>query len=408
MSSVSKFALAVALLSGGGSIVPVAPAAAQEAQTAELGKAERAALLAFRTALEAKDYSAATSAMNAAQSAARTGYSRYLASALQLRLGIETNNIGLQTTAIESILGSGSAPAADIPVLHRNQAALFLNAGKLDRAEASLTRYIELAPNDPEGILALAQVKNDRKKPQEAVALLDRAIDARKAAAQPIPESWYRRGLSIAVQNRMMPQSLRLSRALVAAYPSAVNWRDAALLHRDAAGADQEMTLDTWRLQRSAKALAGERDYLQFAQSLSTSGLPGESKAVLDEGVSAKMVDPAKATFKDLILSTGKRASTDRAGLAARQSKALAAASGTEALKTADAFLAQGDDMKAAALYRAAIEKGSIDANVANTRLGIALARAGQRAEAEAAFRAVGGARADLANLWLVWLSQRG
>jgi Flp pilus assembly protein TadD len=64
--------------------------------------------------------------------------------------------------------------------------------------------------------------------------------------------------------------------------------------------------------------------------------------------------------------------------------------------------------MKAAALYRAAIEKGSIDANVANTRLGIALARAGQRAEAEAAFRAVGGARADLANLWLVWLSQRG
>jgi predicted Zn-dependent protease len=89
--------------------------------------------------------------MNAAQSAARTGYSRYLASALQLRLGIETNNIGLQTTAIESILGSGAAPAADIPVLHRNQAALFLNAGKLDRAEASLTRYVELAPDDPEG-----------------------------------------------------------------------------------------------------------------------------------------------------------------------------------------------------------------------------------------------------------------
>jgi tetratricopeptide (TPR) repeat protein len=406
MNSVSKVALGVALALGSTIALTSGPAAAQT-QTAELNKSERAALLAFQTALEAKNYTAATSAMNAAQSAARTGYSRYLASALQLRLGIETNNIGLQTTAIESMIGSGVAAPAELSQLYRNQAALFQNAGKLDKAEAVMTRYLETAPNDLDGMLGLAQIKHDRKKPQEALTLIDRAIDLRKASGQPVPESWYRRGTALALQNKMMPQALRLSRALVAAYPTPVNWRDAVLVHRDAVGADGEASLDAWRLMRTTNALAGERDYLQLAQVLSSSGLPSESKAVLDEGVSAKMVDAGKATYKELLASTGKRAATDRAGLNARQTKAMAAATGTEALKVGDAFLAQGDFAKAATLYQAALQKGSVDASLVNTRLGIALARAGQRTEADAAFRAVTGPRAEIANLWLVWLAQR-
>jgi hypothetical protein len=53
------------------------------------------------------------------------------------------------------------------------------------------------------------------------------------------------------------------------------------------------------------------------------------------------------------------------------------------------------------------LQKGSVDANVVNTRLGIALAMAGHKAEAETAFKAVGGARAEVANFWLIWLGQR-
>jgi hypothetical protein len=48
-----------------------------------------------------------------------------------------------------------------------------------------------------------------------------------------------------------------------------------------------------------------------------------------------------------------------------------------------------------------------VDANAVNTRLGMALALAGQKAEAETAFRAISGPRSELANLLLVWLSQR-
>ena len=406
MRSVSKMALGVTLALGAAATIPSAPIAAQTVAQ-ELGKEERATLLALRTAIEAKDYSAATSALSTAQSSVRTGYARYLASALQLRLGIETNNLGLQSSAIDAMITSGAVPAAELPQLYRNQAALAQGAGKLDKAEASFTRYAELAPADAEALVALAQVKNDRKKPQEAVPLIMRAIEMRKATGQAVPESWYRRGLHLALMNKMAPQSLQLSRDLAAAYPTAQNWRDASMIYRDVGSPDPAAMVDSWRLMRAAKALSGERDYLQFAQALAGGGNAGEAKAVLDEGVGAKMVDPTKGTFKELILASGKGAAAGRAGLAARQTAAMAASTGTEALSAGDAFFGYGDYAKAATLYGAAVQKGSIDPNLANSRLGMALALAGQRVEAEAAFRAVTGPRAALASLWLAWLGQR-
>jgi len=405
MKLVSKAALAAAVVLGSASMVPLAPAAAQQA-VAELGAGERAALLALQTALETKNYPAATTALSAAQGAARSGYSRYLASALQLRLGIETNNLGLQSTAIDAILSSGSAPAAELPLLHRNRGALLQSAGKLADAEAAFTRWLELSPNDPEAMIALSQVKLDRKKPAESLALLGRAIDVRRATGQQVPEGWYKRAARLSYDNLLPAESTRFTRELVAAYPSKENWRDAVLVHRDFMKTDEAASLDLMRLLRSAKAMAGERDYMELAQTLSGRGFNRESKAVLDEGVSAKMVDPTKPVSKALITASGK-AATSKASLAGLETKAVAAATGAEALGAGDAFFGNGDYAKAAELYRTALQKGAVDANVASTRLGMALALAGQRTEAEAALRTVTGPRAELASLWLLWLAQR-
>jgi tetratricopeptide (TPR) repeat protein len=346
--------------------------------------------------------------LTTAQASARSGYARYLASALQLRLGIETANLGLQSTAIDSMIASGAVPAAEVPQLYRNQAALFQNQAKLDKAEAALTRYVELAPNDADALIGLATIKNDRKKPQEAVALIGRAIALRKAAGQPAPESWYKRGLNLALMQQIAPQSLQFARELVSAYPSPVNWRDTLTIYRDIAKPDAATAIDAWRLSRMAKALGGERDYLVFAQALSAAGLAAESKSVLDQGIAARMVDPGKATFKELIADSARKAGAEKAGLSAKQTAAMAAATGAPALAVADAFLASGDHAKAVPLYRAALQKGGVDPGTANMRLGLALALADNRAEAETAFRSVTGTRAELASLWLAWLAQRG
>jgi tetratricopeptide (TPR) repeat protein len=400
MSFVSRFALGAAL-----ALAAAGPGGAQQA--APLNKNERAAILALQTALDAKNYSAATGALSTAQAAATSGYARYLASALQLRLATETGNQGLQATAIDAMISSGAAPAAELPQLYRSQATLLLDAGKYERAEAALARAAEAAPNDPDLLLALAEVKILRKKNQEAVPLMERAVALRAAAGQPAPQSWLKRAAAVAQANRATPQAIRFTRDLVAAYPSPQNWRDAVLLLRDAAPADADARIDGLRLLREAKGLAGERDYMELAQALSAAGLNIEAKAVLDQGVAADMVDPAKATYKELIASTGRQAAAERKALAGLETKAMAAATGAAALSAGDAHLGAGQYAKAASLYQAAIQKGSVDAGVAGTRLGIAHALAGQKAEAETAFRALNGPRADLASLWLVWLGQR-
>ncbi len=378
-----------------------APAAAQ--QSVSLQKDERAALRQLSTALAARDYATAGTAVTAAQNAARSGYARYLASALQYRLGAETGNVGLQQTAIDAMLASGAAPASELPFLYRNRGALAENAGKYEQAEGFYARWAEAAPGDQEALLALAQVKNLRKKPGEAVALLDRAASARRAAGQPISENLYKRGVSLALANRLAQPAAAFSRGLVTDYSSPDNWRDAVLVSRDLAPADPASAIDGWRLLRQAKALAGERDYLAYARALVDAGLPAEAKAVLDEGVAARMVDPAKPEFKALLLSAGKAAAAGKAGLAGQAAKATA---GPAALKAADAYLSYGEPAKAVPLYRAALAAGGVDADLANLRLGIALAMSGNRAEAPAALGAVGGARKDLASLWMVWLGR--
>ncbi|MBV9881755.1 MAG: hypothetical protein JO276_01955 [Sphingomonadaceae bacterium] len=83
----------------------------------------------------------------------------------------------------------------------------------------------------------------------------------------------------------------------------------------------------------------------------------------------------------------------------------MAGSNGGAALRVGDAFFSYGDYGPAAELYRAALQKGAPDPNLVNLRLGAALALAGARVEAETAFRAVTGPRAELARLWLLWLS---
>jgi hypothetical protein len=415
---ISRIALGAVLALGAVSFGVASPAHAQTrgqqgAQPAQqtpfaLTKEERAALLPVEQAALANDWARATAALPAARAAVTTPGGRFMAGTILLRIGLGTENLQLQEQAIDEMIASGAAPAEDLPKLYSNQASLAFQLRNHQKAEASLMKLVELRPNDPSVLADLSKIKYDLKKPQEAMTYMTRGIEAMRSSGQPVPESWYQRSLAIAYDNKMQAESLAASRALLAAYPSQQNWRNSLLVYRDLNQLDKEATLDLYRLMRAAQALHGEADVHMFAFETQNSGLPGEAKAVLDEAVAKKVIDPSKADFRDLLAAVNRRIASDKAELPALEKQALAAASGREALSAANALLGYGEYGRAAALYRAAVTKGGVDANLVNTRLGMALALAGQRAEAEAALKAVTGSRAELASLWLTWLAQRG
>lgn len=413
MKSVSRTALGVALALGFVSTIAMQPAEAKKDKQADerqlsLTKQERAVLIPLQTAVQEKNWAAFAAALPAAQAGAQSANARYTLGRLHFDMGLATSNVPAQTQALDTMIGSGVAPATVLPQLYQNQAILAAQAGNRQKAETALTRWLELQPTNNDALLELIRIKGELRKPQEAAALLEGAIERQRAAGQAVPESWYKRGLALAFDGRMRPLSLKMSQALISAYPTPQNWRDSLLIYRDLSdkNLDKGAKLDLQRLMRAAKALNGERDWYDFAMDLDDNGLPGEAKTVLEEGGRLNMVDLKKPAFASLLAKTARRAES-RAARNADKAKAMASATGTLALSTGDLFLGSGDYAEAAALYRAALAKGSVDANVANSRLGMALALAGNRAEAESAFRLVTGSRAELASYWLAWLARR-
>lgn len=371
-----------------------------------ISKEERAALAPVQKAIDAQDWAGAAAALPAAQAAVSGADAKYVLAGMQLKIAIGTKNVPGQMAGIDALIASGGVPAASLPGLYRNLAGLAADTKNQPREEAAYQRLLELNPTDAEASILLAQIKGKQGKTQEALRLAGSAIEATRASGQPVKENWYRYALKLAYEAKLGPQSLKTSQDLLAAYPTAENWRTMLLVYRDLSNLDKEGRRDLLRLMHASKALTGDKDWYDLAEGLDVDGLPGEAKAVLDEGGRLKAIDLGSSAFAPVLSAATKKYGEHRASLAESEAKAKTSTTGALALRIGEVAYGFGEYAKAAALFRTAISKGSVDTNMANTRLGMALALAGQKAEAEAAFKAVQGPRAELAGYWLMWLKR--
>lgn len=425
MKSVSRIALGAVLALGASSLAFTSAADAQRGRNQQrqqpqaqppaapplnLTAPERAVLVPLEAAARGTDRAAQDAALAAARPVAQSADARYAFARYQLLIADQRSDNAMLNEALEVVLPNPRLTPEELTAFLQVHANLAL-AGEqpnFERAERSLARLSQLRPDDAEILGNLAVVR--MRLNQNGFPLLQRAITAQQAAGRPVRESWLQYALRATFDSNdpaIKAQSVDVARMLVSTYPNAVNWRNGLLAFREARTWDPAAQLDLWRLMRATGAMAGERDWHDFANMLNSGGYPAEAKAVLDDGVARRMIDASRSPFRELIAASSGRIAEDRSSLAASQREALAAAAGVPALRTGDAFYGHGRYPEAIALYRAALEKGGVDANLVNTRLGIAHAAAGQRAEAEAAFRLVGGDRAQLAQMWLLWLQQR-
>jgi uncharacterized protein HemY len=105
-------------------------------------------------------------------------------------------------------------------------------------------------------------------------------------------------------------------------------------------------------------------------------------------------------------LATAKAAG-DRASLDSQAKAALASPAAKQAMVLGEAYYGYGDYAKAAAMFRAAQGKSGVDAELANLRLGMALAASGDKAGATAALALVTGPRAEIAKYWQTYVNMR-
>lgn len=402
----SKTALGAALVLAAIPATAMAQAAAPE-RTVNVSRPATKAVAELQAAVNANDLASIPAKVAAAQAAARTPDDRYVIGSLQLKAAVAAKDNAAIAAALEAMIASGFATPSDLPLLHLNLAKTYRNLQQLDRAATSLEQVVRLEPSNVDAVLLLAEIRNTQGQVPVAVGLIQKAIAAETAKGGKAKQDWYKRALGLAF-NAKLPASVGLSRDWVQAYPDRGNWRDALRIYRRLQSPDQQMTLDLFRLARATGALEGKADFFEYGDLAYRKGYAGEAKAALDEGLAARQFDRNEAGFKELVIITNVRSRDDRATVLATAARAAASASAPSVVASADALYGYGEYAKAAELYRAALGKSGADANLINLRLGAALARAGDKAAATAAFNAVTGPRAELAKFWLVHLSTSG
>lgn len=407
MKLVSSLALAAALVSAAVAVPALAkekaPAAAASPLN-DLSKEFRVAAQAVQKPLQAKDYAAAGAALPAAEAAATKPADKYYAGLFRYQIAAALKDDKGLTAGVQAMLSSGVAPAEQAGALnmHLGREAYF--AKDYAKASTYLAEAIRLGKAAPEAYILAADVNFKQKQYPAGLAYAEQAIAAQKATGQPVQEDWYNRGLGAAYNAKLPAETIKWSSMLVRAYPTATNWRSALVLYRDSKPLDPQITLDVYRLMRATKSIAGERDYYDYAAIASERGLPGETKAVVDLAVASDAKLATSKNLAELRAAASPKIAADLASLPASEKAAMAAPTGRAAMNTADAYLSYGQDAKAIPLYRVALQKGGIDVDAANTRLGIALARTGDKEGARAAFSTVKGVRAESAGLWTIFL----
>ena len=423
MRFVTPVALALALAMTSGAVSTPAFAAKKEEKKAgpklNITPDVLKALQPAQKSAEAQDFAAAKTAIAEADSKAASNDDKYQIGAIKLNTGIAAKDEAMKMEGLNQMLDSGLTPpeqagqfnavAADAALAQKNYDVA------IPRGQAALAAGYKaeaVQPTIAQAYFGKAGTTNTTAEPargftQQGLAALKAAADATKAAGQQVPAQWYQIGVSRA-EAAKLPDVTEWAKMSYQADPSGQNLRTLVrLFQRANPNITNRENLDVLRLLGASDGLVVAQDFTEYAEMASKTGIYGEVKTVIDKGRSKGVLNASQGA--DVYQTAVPKIAGDKSTLGSAEADAQKAANGKIAAATADAYLGYGDYAKAASMFELAKQKGGVDADEVNTRLGIAKTLGGDTAGAKAAFEAVqGGARKQIAGLWRAYLGTKG
>jgi tetratricopeptide (TPR) repeat protein len=361
------------------------------------------AISELQKAVLANDTANIPAKLAAAQAAAQTKDDRYVVGQLQLKAALAAKDNAQAAAAVDAIAASGYLDAAKSAELYTAVGVQFYNAKQFPQAAASFQKASSLTPQSAEPYKMLAEALNSQGQRAEGAAALMKALQLSTASGQKPDENLYKRAVGMAYEAKS-PTAVDLARQWVAAYPTADSWHNAIAIYRNLDAPDPSTAVDILRLARATNSMQGTGDYHIYAFETANQANYGEAKAVIDEGIASgkiKASDPVIQEVQGVL--KGKNAPTAAELAAAEKGAAVP----TAFIKVGDRYYGAKNFQKAADLYRQGLAKGA-DANLANLRIGEALAQAGDKAGATAALSKVSGPMAEIAKFWLLYVNRAG
>ena len=379
------------------------PAVQQAAPSVKPSAKAAKAIIDLQTTVNNKDWANVPAKVAAAQAVATSKEDRYLIARMQLSAAIGNNDASAMSAALDGISASGELDPATVAKLYSGLGVTLMNSKQYPQAIAAYQKAVSLNPADGDLTYSLGQALYEAGQKAAAATTLEKYIQAQTTGGHKAREDVYRLAVQAAFDARS-PAANEVAREWLTAYPSADSWRNSITIYRALNNPDTESTLDLMRLLQVTNALQSPRDYAAFIQDAAEQNNYNEAQAVLDAGIAAKKIDPSTGDFKELASVVRSKPNISAAELDAATKTA---STGMALLHIGDRYYASGNYAKAVELYRMAQGKSDVDPNLAKLHIGMALARAGDKAGATAALNGVTGARADVAKFWLTYVNQR-
>ncbi|MFL5142236.1 MAG: hypothetical protein ACJ8DP_02670 [Microvirga sp.] len=370
----------------------------------ELSKEARKAIVELQTAVNANDVASISSKLAAAQAAAKTNDDKYMVAVLQTKAATNAGDLAQMRAGIDALRASGGAEAGELASRYNNLGKRFYDAKQIDQSAAAFEQTLTIDANNSDALKMLASLRDAQHRGPEAASLMAKSIAAAKAAGRKPSENDYKFAARVAYDAKS-PTSAEITRAWIADYPTSSNWRDALRIYRDVNHLEGDAKVDVLRLTSAANALVGDGDYFAYVNELMMLGYVNEAKTVMAQASAAKAIDPNKQAFKQF---AGKLATAPTRATIDAVAKTALNGPAQKAMDAGNALYGVGAYAEAAPYYKAVAAKGGANANEANLRLGMALARSGDKAGATAALNAVTGPQANTAKYWLIWLNTLG
>lgn len=403
-------ATAIAAVLGCALMATATPAAAQKkAKKEEAAKGKglspskgfAPALKKMTDATGAKDAAALQAAIAEGQASASAPDDKYLVAFYQLQLGILNKDTALQSQGLDSMLDSGLTPAENVAVYNFYSGNFAYGAKnyakaiqRLEAAKAAGSTESSLPAILMDSYLNAGQV-------DQGWAIAKAGIDAARAAGTKPSEELYVRPAQAFQKANRTNEMLDVLTMRVEDYPTPATWRNTLYILLQQSGGDKELNLDILRLMRATNSMMQRPEYLEYASLGVEAGYPGEVVGIIKQGQASGVIPQSDTHFGNILEAQTPRAATDAAAVAADASKPATLNNPKAARSTADVLVGIGQPAKAIPLYEAALKAAPTD-TVAQYRLGVAQALAGQSDAAIASLAKVQGTRARLAKLWTI------
>ncbi|MGB3796354.1 MAG: tetratricopeptide repeat protein [Alteraurantiacibacter sp.] len=405
--TIAGFALAVALAGGVAMGSTAVTSDAAFAQENSRGFVEAYQPVAAMVSGETPDPQGAKAALPALYEKIENQNDRQVAGNITLILGNNTSDPVLQRRGLKMMLDSGLVAPEQLGQFNYFVGSLAYQAEDYAEARTALQAAKAAGYSDPETdiTLLIADTYSQEGNAQGSLDYIMQAVGEAEAAGNMPTERWLLRALQSTYDAEMAERAVDVSEGLIRHYPTQTNWVNSLQVVNALNEYDPEARVDLYRLMGLTNSLTQRAEFVRYIEDLDPRVMSNEVQDILASGVTAGAFTTDDPYYVEVKGIADTRASQDRNGIEGMVSDGQSGDS-LDALSAGDVLYSIGDFTRAESLYRVAMEKGA-DANLVNTRIGIAQAEQGNYAAAVDTFGMVNGTRSSIARMWAAYASSK-